>query len=317
MAKLEFTKMHGCGNDYIYVVADKLRPADPAALSIRLSDRHFGVGGDGLIMLAPSKAADIRMEMFNADGSRGDMCGNGIRCLARLAHERGLVRKNPLAVETDAGIKTVALTFKDGRVDGATVDMGEPILDPREIPVATTVLMLENKPPVPSPMVDYPLNVGFTAGEQGDCKPYIEKITAVSMGNPHCVVFVADDAVFKQDAFEFARLGRAFENHPAFPKRVNTEFILPLSRTRLKMRVWERGSGETLACGTGACAALVAAVLSNRAERKAMVELRGGNLEIEWREPGDGANHVFMTGEAVEVFRGEIELGAGELVAVR
>lgn len=317
MAKLEFTKMHGCGNDYIYVVADKLRPADPAALSIRLSDRHFGVGGDGLIMLAPSKTADIRMEMFNADGSRGDMCGNGIRCLARLAHERGLVHKNPLAVETDAGIKTVALTFKDGRVDGATVDMGEPILDPREIPVATTVLMLENKQPVPSPMVDYPLNVGFTAGQKGECKPYIEKITAVSMGNPHCVVFVADDAVFKQDVFEFARLGRAFENHPAFPKRVNTEFILPLSRTRLKMRVWERGSGETLACGTGACAALVAAVLSNRAERKAMVELRGGNLEIEWCEHGEGANHVFMTGEAVEVFRGEIELDAGELVAVR
>ena len=317
MAKLEFTKMHGAGNDYIYVVADKLRPADPAALSIRLSDRHFGVGGDGLIMLAPSTTADIRMEMFNADGSRGDMCGNGIRCLARLAYERGIARKNPLKVETDAGIKTVALTFKDGRVDGATVDMGEPILEPRDIPVATTILMLESKQPVPTPMVDYPLKVGFTVGQKGKPEGYVEKITAVSMGNPHCVVFVADDSVFKMDVFEFAKLGRAFENNPAFPKRVNTEFILPLSRTRLKMRVWERGSGETLACGTGACAALVAAVLSKRAERKATIALRGGDLEIEWREHGDGANHVFMTGEAVEVFRGEIELSAGELVAVR
>jgi diaminopimelate epimerase len=317
MAKLEFTKMHGCGNDYIYVVADKMRPADPAALSVRLSDRHFGIGGDGLIMLAPSSKADVKMEMFNADGSRGDMCGNGIRCVARLAYERGIARKNPLKVETDAGVKTIALTFKDGRVDGATVDMGEPILEPDKVPVATTVLMLESKEPVPSPMVDYPLAVGFMPGEKERLVPYVPKITAVSMGNPHCVVFVPDDAVFRMDMYEFARLGRAFETHKAFPRKVNTEFILPLSRTRLKMRVWERGSGETLACGTGACAALVAAVLSKRAERKAVVELRGGNLEIEWRQQGDGANHVFMTGEAVEVFRGEVEVGDGELVAVR
>ena len=293
MATLEFTKMHGCGNDYIYVIADKTRPADPAALSIRLSDRRFGIGGDGLIMLAPSRRADVRMEMYNADGSRGEMCGNGIRCLARLARERGLVGRNPIAVETDCGIKTVALILSDGRVTGATVDMGEPILEGREIPVAAA-----------GRIIDHPLQV---AGRDW-------RVTAVSMGNPHCVVFLEDDATLKLDDGEFARLGRGFEHHPFFPRRVNTEFIVPVARDYLKMRVWERGSGETLACGTGACAALVAAVLTGRAERKATVELRGGKLEIAWRERGEGANHVFMTGEAVEVFRGEIELAPGELV---
>jgi len=295
MAKLEFVKMHGCGNDYIYLVATRTRPAAPGKLSERISDRRFGIGGDGLIMLAPSNTADIRMEMYNADGSRGEMCGNGIRCLARLAYESGIARQNPIAVETDCGIKTVALTFSNGKVDGATVDMGEPILDGRQIPVDGDGRVL-----------DYPLEVGA----------HTYKVTAVSMGNPHCVTFVNDDAIWKLDVHEFAALGRQFEHHRFFPKRVNTEFILPLSRNHLKMRVWERGSGETLACGTGACAALVAAVLSDRADRKAIVELRGGNLEIEWRQSGERANHVFMTGEAVEVFRGEIELDAGELVKV-
>ncbi len=294
MAKLEFTKMQGCGNDYIFVVANKVRPADPTQLSIRLSDRRFGVGGDGLIMLAPSSQADIRMEMYNADGSRGEMCGNGIRCLARLAYENGIAHKNPIEVETDCGIKTVALTFSEGKVDGATVDMGEPILEGREIPVDAD-----------GTIVDQKLEVGGRSA----------KITAVSMGNPHCVVFVNDDTISKLDLYEFARLGRQFEHHPFFPKRVNTEFILPLSRSHLKMRVWERGSGETLGCGTGACAALVAAVLTKRSDRKATVELRGGKLEIEWRESGAHANHVFMTGDAVVVFRGEVELGAGELIA--
>jgi diaminopimelate epimerase len=295
MSKLEFTKMQGCGNDYVYIVATKARPADPGKLSIRLSDRRFGIGGDGLIMLAPSTQADLRMEMYNADGSRGEMCGNGIRCLARLAYDSGIARKNPIEVETDCGIKTVALTFSGGKVDGATVDMGEPILEGREIPVDADGTVIE-----------YPLEVGGRSA----------KITAVSMGNPHCVAFVNDDTIWKLDAYEFARLGRQFEHHKFFPKRVNTEFILPVSRTHLKMRVWERGSGETLACGTGACAALVAGVLTGRADRKAIVELRGGNLEIEWRESGERANHVFMTGEAVEVFRGEVEVAAGELVAI-
>ena len=295
MASLEFTKMHGCGNDYVYVVALKARPADPAALSRRLSDRHFGVGGDGLIMLAPSRTANLRMEMYNADGSRGDMCGNGIRCVARLAYERGIVRANPMVIETDAGLKTIQLQVANGKVQSATVDMGEPILDGRQVPVAAD-----------GRVIDYPLEVSGRT----------EKITAVSMGNPHCVLFVKDESVFKLDVFEFARLGRQFENHPFFPKRVNTEFILPLSRDRLRMRVWERGSGETLACGTGACASLVAAVLTGHADRKATVELRGGNLDIEWRGNGEGANHVFMTGEAIEVFSGRVELGDAEMVPV-
>ena len=213
MAKLGFTKMHGCGNDYIYVIADRVRPADPAALSRRLSDRRFGIGGDGLIMLAPSKSADVRMEMYNADGSRGEMCGNGIRCVARLHYERAARPRNPdRVVETDCGLKTVALKLDGGRVSEATVDMGEPILEGREIPVAAD-----------GRVIDYPLEVGGRTW----------RITAVSMGNPHCVVFVDDEAVFALEDSEFARVGRQFEHHPFFPRRVNTEFILPLSRDRL------------------------------------------------------------------------------------
>jgi diaminopimelate epimerase len=301
MRKLPFVKMHGCGNDYIYVVADRIRPADPGALSKRLSDRRFGIGGDGLIMLCPSKSADariktadVRMEMYNADGSRGEMCGNGIRGVARLYYEISGGHKNPIAVDTDCGVKTITLKVEGSRAVAATVDMGEPILEGREIPADND-----------GRVIDYSLEV---AGR-------VEKITAVSMGNPHCVVFVSDESIFSLDVWEFARLGRQFEHHPFFPRRVNTEFILPVARDRLKMRVWERGSGETLACGTGACASLVAAVLTGRADRKATVELRGGNLEIEWRERGPAANHVFMTGEAIEVFRGEVELDDGELVA--
>lgn len=295
MAKLAFTKMHGCGNDYIYVIAERVRPVDPAALARRLSDRRFGIGGDGLIMLAPSGSADVRMEMYNADGSRGEMCGNGIRCLARLYYERAARPRNPMMVETDCGLRTVTLEIDGTNVIAATVDMGEPILEGREIPVGA-----EGR------IIDYPLEVGGR----------IWKITAVSMGNPHCVVFVDDEAVFALEDSEFARIGRQFEHHAFFPRRVNTEFILPLSSHKLRMRVWERGSGETLACGTGACASLVAAVLTNRAERQATVELRGGRLGIEWRERGERANHVMMTGEAIKVFTGEIEVGDGELVSV-
>jgi diaminopimelate epimerase len=294
MPKLAFTKMHGCGNDYVYIVADRMRPADPAALARRVADRRFGIGGDGLIMLCPSPTADVRMEMYNADGSRGEMCGNGIRCVARLHYELSGGRKNPLVVDTDCGPKTIALKLASGHAVAATVDMGAPILEGREIPVDRD-----------GHIIDYPLTV---AGRE-------YRITAVSMGNPHCVVFVNDESVFSLDDAEFARLGVGFEHHPFFPRRVNTEFILPLSRERLRMRVWERGSGETLACGTGACAAQVAAVLTGRAAHSATVELRGGNLEIEWRERGPEANHVFMTGEAVEVFKGEVEVGDDELVS--
>ncbi len=296
MARLAFTKMHGCGNDYVYVAADRVRPADPAALARRLSDRHFGIGGDGLIMLAPSHSADVKMEMYNADGSRGEMCGNGIRCVARLHYERTAHRKNPLAIETDCGIKIVELKLEGGRVIGATVDMGEPILEARDIPIAAA-----------GRVIACPLEIA------GRTWP----VTAVSMGNPHCVTFVGDDALFAMGDSEFATLGRQFEHHSFFPQRVNTEFILMLARDRMRMRVWERGSGETLACGTGACASLVAAVLTGRSNRRATVELRGGNLEIEWREHGEGANHVFMTGEAIEVFTGEVEVGEDELVPVR
>jgi len=295
MAKLSFTKMHGCGNDYIYVIADRVRPANPGELSRRLSDRRFGIGGDGLILLAPSKGADVRMEMYNADGSRGEMCGNGIRCVARLHYERAAHPRNPMVIETDCGFKSVALKIDGGRVSEATVDMGEPILEGREIPAAAD-----------GRVIDHPLEVGGR----------IWRVTAVSMGNPHCVVFVDDEAVFALEDSEFARVGRQFEHHPFFPRRVNTEFILALGRERMRMRVWERGSGETLACGTGACAALVAAVLTGRAERLATLELRGGKLGIEWRERGENANHVMMTGEAVEVFSGEVEVGDGELVPV-
>jgi diaminopimelate epimerase len=294
MPKLAFTKMHGCGNDYVYIVADRTRPADPGTLARRVSDRRFGIGGDGLIMLCPSKTADVRMEMYNADGSRGEMCGNGIRCVARLHYELSGGRKNPIVVDTDCGPKTIALKVEGGHAVGATVDMGAPILEGREIPVNRD-----------GQVIDFPLEVGG--------REY--RITAVSMGNPHCVVFVEDESVFGLDVWEFALLGRQFEHHPFFPRRVNTEFIYPISRNRLKMRVWERGSGETLACGTGACAAQVAAVLTGRADRAATVELRGGNLEIEWREHGSEAGHVFMTGEAVEVFRGEVEVGDADLVS--
>jgi diaminopimelate epimerase len=295
MTKLPFVKMHGCGNDYVYVVADRVRPADPAGLAKRVSDRRFGIGGDGLIMLCPAIEADVRMEMYNADGSRGEMCGNGIRCLARLYYETAGGHKNPIAVATDCGIKTVVLTIDGARPVTATVDMGEPILAGRDIPVDFD-----------GQVIDFPLQVGGR----------VERVTAVSMGNPHCVVFVADDRIFGLDEGEFARLGRQFEHHPFFPRRVNTEFVLPCGGDRLRMRVWERGSGETLACGTGACASLVAAVLTGRSAPTATVELRGGNLGVEWRQGGSSTNRVFMTGEAVEVFRGEIQLGDDELIAV-
>ncbi|HUO04985.1 MAG TPA: diaminopimelate epimerase [Candidatus Binataceae bacterium] len=295
MATLQFVKMQGCGNDYIYVDGREVRPADPAVLSARLSHRHFGIGADGMILYGPSDHADIRMEMYNSDGSRGSMCGNGIRCLARLVYESGIVKSNPMIVETDAGPRQIELKLEGESVSAVTVDMGEPVLDGREIPVGAS-----------GRVVDHPLEV---AGLR-------QLITAVSMGNPHCVVFVADDTVFKFNDTDFAVLGRGFETHPFFPRRVNTEFVQPIMRRHLRLRVWERGAGETWACGTGACAALVAAVLTGRAERRATVELRGGRLDIEWRESGPKANHVFMTGNAIVVYRGQVELPDAEMVSV-
>ena len=282
MATLRFTKMHGLGNDYVYIDAFAQSVSAPADLARRVSPRHTGIGSDGVILICPPsqpRKADCRMEMYNADGSRGQMCGNGIRCVGKYAYEHGLARRNPLRVETDSGIKELRLELNGNRVDRVTVDMGEPILDGPRIPVAA-----EGR------VIDASLDVGGQS----------YRATCVSMGNPHCVVFVDDVA-----PLALATIGPSFENHRFFPERVNTEFIQVIGPRELRMRVWERGSGETEACGTGACAAVVAGVLNGKNQRHAIVHLRGGDLEIEWRE-SDG--HVLMTGPAEEVFSGELEV---------
>jgi len=279
MARLRFTKMHGIGNDYVYVDCFAAPVADAAALARRVSPRRTAIGSDGLILICPSDTADCRMEMYNADGSRGEMCGNGIRCVGKYVYDHGLVRKDTLRVATDAGTKVLRLQTRDGRVQAVTVDMGEPVFDGPRIPVAA-----EGR------VINAPLEV--------DGRTY--QVTCVSMGNPHCVTFVDNVA-----SLPLADIGPRFEHHSFFPKRVNTEFVQVLARTALRMRVWERGSGETAACGTGACAVLVAASLNDKAERRATIHLNGGDLEIEWSAAD---NHVFMTGPAEEVFSGEIEV---------
>ncbi|MFQ5665127.1 MAG: diaminopimelate epimerase [Candidatus Binatia bacterium] len=275
---MRFTKMHGIGNDYVYVDCFTQTVPDPAGLARRVSPRHTGIGADGLILICPSQVADCRMEMYNADGSRGEMCGNGIRCVGQYVYDHALVPTHVLRVETDAGIKRLVLRIRAQRVDAVTVNMGEPILDGPRIPVAA-----EER------VVDTPLAI--------DGETY--RITCLSMGNPHCVTFVSD-----VDALALAAIGPRFEHHPFFPQRVNTEFVQVLGRHELRMRVWERGSGETAACGTGACAALVAGVLTEKAARRATIHLNGGDLDIEWNESD---NCVHMTGPAQEVFSGEIE----------
>jgi diaminopimelate epimerase len=277
MACIPFVKMHGIGNDYVYIDGFESTVSDPASLARRVSPRRTGIGSDGVILIQPSTAADCRMEMYNADGSRGEMCGNGIRCVAKYAYESGRTRSNPMRIETDAGIKVVRLEVTNGRVGEVTVDMGPPILDGPRIPVAA-----EGR------VIDAPFEVGGT----------MYRMTCVSMGNPHCVVFLPEVA-----DLDLERIGPRFEHHAFFPNRVNTEFVQVLNPQRLRMRVWERGSGETAACGTGACAVLVAAALTDRSERKATVQLNGGDLRIEWAND----DHVYMTGPAEEVFRGEIE----------
>ena len=278
MTTLPFAKLHGTANDFVYVDARRGLPADPAALAPVLCDRHRGIGADGLILLLDSVSADCRMRIFNPDGSLAEMCGNGIRGFAKFVHDRGLISRIPLRVETDAGVKIVEPEVERGRVVRVAVDMGAPIWDGRSIPVDAD-----------GEVVDRPLEVG---GQE-------YRITCVSMGNPHCVVFVDDVA-----SLPLATLGPRFEHHPFFPRRVNTEFIRVAGREALEMRVWERGAGETLACGTGACAAAVAAARTGRTGRRVRVTLPGGPLDIEWR-PDD---HVRMTGDAVEVFEGSIEV---------
>lgn len=277
--KLPFTKMHGISNDYVYVNAFTTTVADPAAAAQKVSNRRTGIGGDGLILICPSETAHARMEMYNADGSRGAMCGNGIRCVGKYIYDHGLAHDNPLKIDTDSGLKVLFLELEDNTVSRVTVDMGEPILDGPQIPVAAA-----------GQIINQPLEVAGTSYH----------VTCVSMGNPHCVTFV--DAV---ELLELEKIGPRFEHHAFFPDRINTEFIHVASPTQLTMRVWERGSGETWACGTGACAAAVAAILNNKAERRVTVHLRGGDLEIEWRAED---NHVYMTGAAEEVFEGTIEI---------
>ena len=277
---MKFTKMHGIGNDYIYVNGFKETVMNPSEAAKRLSDRHFGVGGDGLILIQPSKKADFKMEMYNSDGSLGAMCGNGIRCVGKYVYDYGLTDQTRVSVETESGIKFLDLTEKQGKVSQVEVDMGEPVLKPESVPVS-----LEG---------DSVIDREFTLGE----KKY--RITCVSMGNPHCVVPVEN-----VQELEIEKMGPLFEHHPLFPDRVNTEFIRVLDRENVQMRVWERGSGETLACGTGACAVAVACVLNGWTQEQITVHLLGGELKIRWDRE---RNRVFMTGPAQTVFEGEIDL---------
>lgn len=276
---MEFTKMQGAGNDYIYVNAFKEQVKDPVQTAIRVSDRHFGIGADGLVLICPSEKADFFMDIYNADGSRAKMCGNAIRCVAKYVYDRGMTDKTEIAIETLSGVKTIRVFTENGRVTAARVNMGAPILAAREIP---TTFDGES-------VVSQKLTVKETD----------YAVTCVSMGNPHCVLFVDD-----VEALDLERLGPKFERHECFPDRINTEFVRTVSPTEFDMRVWERGSGETLACGTGACAAAVASILNGRAERDRdiRVNLRGGQLVIRWHRNGD----VYMTGPAEEVFSGEI-----------
>ena len=275
---MRFTKMHGAGNDYVYINCfDEPVPRDIPATAIAISDRHTGVGGDGLVLICPSEVADARMRMFNADGSESEMCGNAIRCVAKYVSDRGIARKPELKIETGRGVLTMQLfTGAGGKVEQVTVNMGAPILESARIPTT-----LPGDPPQNAKLE--------VAGKTID-------VTCVSMGNPHCVTFVDevnDDWVL--------RVGPQIERHAAFPRRVNAEFIQVVSPDEFIMRVWERGSGETLACGTGACASAVAGALTGRTNRTVTAHLRGGDLKLEWASTGE----VFMTGPATEVFSGE------------
>lgn len=275
---MKFTKMHGAGNDYVYVncfVEQLPLPADQ--LAVQIADRRFGVGGDGLILIQPSSIADARMRMFNADGSEAEMCGNGIRCVAKYVFDHGLCQRETLRIETGNGVLELRLQTEAGRVTAVTVDMGEPRLQPEQIPTL-----------LPGPtIVDHPFEVAGTTLQ----------VTTVSMGNPHCVIFVpkaTDDLVLG--------VGPHIERDPRFPKRTNVEFVEVLSRGEVRQRTWERGSGETWACGTGASAVCVAAVLTGRCDRHVLIHLLGGDLQLRWDETN---NHVYMTGGATEVFSGE------------
>lgn len=277
---MKFTKMEGLGNDYIYVNGFAEQVAQPSVLAKKISDRHFGVGSDGLVLILPSDTADFTMRMFNSDGSESEMCGNAIRCVGKYVYDHKMTDKTRVTIETLAGIKILELFVREGQVETVKVDMGEPILVPASIPVEHNGDRYINQPV--------------------DVDGKLFHFTAVSMGNPHAVTYV--DQV---ESFPVHGVGPKVENHPLFPRRTNTEFVEIIDRNTLKMRVWERGAGETLACGTGACAVLVATVLNGLCERKAVIKLLGGDLFIEWDE---NTNRVYMTGPAVKVFDGEYSL---------
>lgn len=277
---MKFTKMHGLGNDYVYVNCFEEKIDNPPAVARFVSDRHFGIGSDGLIMINPSKTADFEMEMYNADGSRGEMCGNGIRCVAKYVYDYGLTDKTQISVETLGGIKYLDLTVEDGKVSLVKVDMGKPELEADLIPIISER----------EQVIDEPIEV--------DGKEY--HMTGVSMGNPHAVIYVDD-----VKGLDLEKIGPKFENHERFPKRINTEFVHCIDRQTVEMRVWERGSGETLACGTGACAVAVSSILNNLIDTQVTVKLLGGDLQIEWDREKD---RVFMTGPATVVFDGVIDI---------
>lgn len=275
---MKFTKMHGTGNDYVYVNCFEERVDHPSELAVSVSDRHFGVGGDGLILIKPSDVADFQMDMYNADGSRGMMCGNGIRCVGKYVYDHGMTDQRKIRIETLAGIKELSLNVADGTVQSVRVNMGSPLLQPKDIPVLAGG----------SQVIDEPIEILGS----------VYRMTCVGMGNPHAVVYVDD-----VDGLDLEKIGPHFEHHPLFPDRVNTEFVRCLDKNTLQMRVWERGSGETWACGTGACATVVASALNGYTESRATVRLRGGELEIEWDRE---RNCVYMTGPATTVFEGEL-----------
>ena len=277
---MKFTKMHGIGNDYVYVNCFEESVKNPAEVSKFVSDRHFGIGSDGLILISPSATADFRMNIYNADGSQAEMCGNGIRCVAKYVYDYGLTDKTEISVETLAGIKYLRLQVENGKVASVEVNMGAPILEPKEIPVAVEE----------SPVVNVPVEV----------KGKIYHMTCVSMGNPHAIIFMNNVKDLDIEA-----IGPYFENHTVFPKRTNTEFVEVLDRNTVNMRVWERGSDETLACGTGACATTVACILNDKTENEVTVHLLGGDLKIRWDRE---ANQVYMTGPATVVFDGDLTL---------
>lgn len=277
---MKFTKMQGLGNDYVYVNCFEEKIENPVETAIKVSNRNFGIGSDGLIMINPSKVADCEMEMYNADGSRSEMCGNGIRCVGKYVYDYGIAKKPSISVETLAGIKYLDFTIENDKVKLVKVDMGSPELVPANIPIVAEG----------ETVIDEPIVV--------DGVEY--RMTGVSMGNPHAVVFIDD-----VKGLDIEKVGPKFENHERFPRRVNTEFVRVIDRNTVEMRVWERGSGETLACGTGACAVAVSCILNGFTEDKVTVKLLGGDLQIEWDRE---ANKVFMTGPAEVSFDGEIQL---------